>query len=115
MEHLPGFGGRRRVKQSERNVLAEFLAEPSAICSPVPQVLKELSDTVSLCLRTHGLVIGTILLMHVRDDVIDGHRINQEKLMATGRMAGNMYCHTGDRFEMVRPVYDSEKSLSTYR
>ena len=60
----------------------------------------------------HGLVIGTILLLHVRDDIIDGHRINQERLMATGRMAGNMYCRTSDRFEMVRPVYDPEKSLT---
>ena len=60
----------------------------------------------------HGLVIGTILLMHVRDDIIDGYRINQERLMATGRMAGNMYCRTSDRFEMVRPVYDPEKSLT---
>lgn len=63
----------------------------------------------------HGLVIGTILLMHVRDDIIDGHRIDQDKLMATGRMAGNMYCRTNDRFDMVRPVYDSEKSLSANR
>ena len=63
----------------------------------------------------HGLVIGTILLMHVRDDVIDGHRIDQSKLMATGRMAGNMYCRTSDRFEMVRPVYDSEKKAVVNR
>ena len=59
----------------------------------------------------HGLVIGKILLMHVSDDVIDGHRIDQAKLMATGRMAGNMYCRTNDRFEMVRPVYDPEKNV----
>ena len=58
----------------------------------------------------HGLVIGKILLMHVSDDVIDGHRIDQAKLMATGRMAGNMYCRTNDRFEMARPVYDPEKN-----
>ena len=58
----------------------------------------------------HGLVIGKILLMHVSDDVIDGHRIDQAKLMATGRMAGNMYCRTNDRYEMVRPVYDPEKN-----
>ena len=57
----------------------------------------------------HGLVIGKILLMHVSDDVIDGHRIDQAKLMATGRMGGNMYCRTNDRFEMVRPVFDPEK------
>ncbi|MQG63575.1 MAG: hypothetical protein FI708_12605 [SAR202 cluster bacterium] len=61
------------------------------------------------------MVIGTILLMHVRDDVIDGHRIDQAKLMATGRMAGNMYCRTNDRFEMVRPVYDPEKKAVVTR
>ena len=63
----------------------------------------------------HGLVIGKILLMHVSDDVIDGHRIDQAKLMATGRMAGNMYCRTNDRFEMVRPVYDPEKNAVVTR
>ncbi len=63
----------------------------------------------------HGLVIGTILLMHVHDDVIEGHRIDQAKLMATGRMAGNMYCRTNDRFEMVRPVYDPEKKAVVNR
>jgi flavin reductase (DIM6/NTAB) family NADH-FMN oxidoreductase RutF len=57
----------------------------------------------------HGLVIGKIVLLHIRDDVIDGHRIDQAKLMATGRMAGNMYCRTNDRYEMVRPVFDPEK------
>ena len=61
----------------------------------------------------HGLVIGTILMMHVRDDIISGHRIDQAKLMATGRMAGNMYCRTSDRYEMGRPVFDPEKSMST--
>jgi flavin reductase (DIM6/NTAB) family NADH-FMN oxidoreductase RutF len=63
----------------------------------------------------HGLVIGTIVLMHVRDDIIDGHRINQALLKPTGRLAGNMYCHTADTFELVRPVYDPEKSLTVYR
>ena len=63
----------------------------------------------------HGLVIGTILLMHVRDDIIDGHRIDQSKLMATGRMAGNMYCRTNDRYEMVRPVYNAENKAVSNR
>lgn len=63
----------------------------------------------------HGLVIGDILLMHVRDDIIDGHRIDQDKLMATGRMAGNMYCRTNDRYEMVRPVYDPATGAAVQR
>jgi len=53
----------------------------------------------------HGLVIGQIVLMHIRDDIIDGHRINHQRLKPTGRLAGSMYCHTSDVFEMVRPVY----------
>ena len=55
--------------------------------------------------RQNGLVIGEIVRMHVRDDIISGHRIDQAKLKATGRLAGNMYCHTLDTFELVRPTY----------
>lgn len=55
-------------------------------------------------LHQHGLVIGEIVLMHVWDDIIDGHRINHQRLRPTGRLAGNMYCYTADTFEMVRPA-----------
>ena len=60
----------------------------------------------------HGLVIGEVVLVHVRDDIIDGHRINQQRLKPTGRLAGNMYCHTTDVFEMVRPSYQPDPSQS---
>ena len=54
----------------------------------------------------NGLVIGEVVLLHIRDDLIDGHRINHQLLKPTGRLAGSMYCHTADIFEMVRPVYE---------
>ncbi len=54
----------------------------------------------------HGLVIGEVVLLHIRDDLIDGHRINHHLLKPTGRLAGSMYCHTAEVFELVRPVYD---------
>ena len=57
---------------------------------------------------SHGLVIGTIVMLHIWDDLIDGHRINHQRLQPTGRLAGNMYCHTADTFELVRPVYTPE-------
>ena len=63
----------------------------------------------------HGLVIGTIILAHIRDDIINGHRIDHHLMKPTGRLAGSMYCHTADTFELVRPVYDPEKSLAAYR
>ncbi len=53
----------------------------------------------------HGLVIGEVVLLHIRDDIIDGHRVDHHLLKPTGRLAGSMYCHTADVFEMVRPVY----------
>ena len=62
--------------------------------------------------HAHGLVIGEIVLMHVRDDIIEGHRINHHILKPTGRLAGNMYCHTDDTYEMVRPVYDPAKTAA---
>ncbi|PKB70576.1 MAG: hypothetical protein BZY87_10005 [SAR202 cluster bacterium Io17-Chloro-G6] len=95
---------------------SEIVKAPRVAESPVNIECKlDQVVTIGSGEHEHGLVIGTILLMHVRDDIIDGHRIDQSKLMATGRMAGNMYCHTGDRFELVRPVYDPEKSLSANR
>ena len=56
----------------------------------------------------HGLVIGEVVLLHIRDDIIDGHRVNHQLLKPTGRLAGSMYCHTADVFEMVRPVYQPD-------
>lgn len=56
--------------------------------------------------QQHGLVIGEVVLLHIRDDLIDGHRINHHLLKPTGRLAGSMYCHTAEVFEMTRPVYD---------
>ena len=90
---------------------SQIVKPPRVAESPV-NIEGELDQVVQIGSgpHEHGLVIGKILLMHVSDDVIDGHRIDQAKLMATGRMAGNMYCRTNDRFEMVRPVYDPEKN-----
>jgi len=99
--------------------IAGLTHAPSQIVKPprVAEIECKLDQIVQIGsgAHEHGLVIGTILLMHVRDDVIDGHRIDQAKLMATGRMAGNMYCRTNDRFEMVRPVYDPEKEAVVNR
>ncbi len=53
----------------------------------------------------HHLVIGEIALMHIRDDIINGHRIDHDRLKPVGRLAGNMYCSTHDTYELVRPSY----------
>ena len=57
----------------------------------------------------HGLVIGEILRMHVRNDVLyegpNGYRVNHQALQPTGRLAGNSYCRTDDVYELIRPHY----------
>ena len=56
----------------------------------------------------NALVIGHIVSMRVRDDIIEGHRINHDNLKPVGRLAGNMYCDTHNTYELVRPVYRPE-------
>ncbi|HWE03375.1 MAG TPA: flavin reductase family protein [Tepidisphaeraceae bacterium] len=51
-----------------------------------------------------NVVIGRIVLMHADESVLDaaGH-IDPDKLATVGRMGGNLYCKTHDRFELERP------------
>ena len=49
------------------------------------------------------VVIGEVLAIHISEDVLDGTRIDNDALQAIGRMAGNSYINTRDRFELERP------------
>jgi flavin reductase (DIM6/NTAB) family NADH-FMN oxidoreductase RutF len=49
------------------------------------------------------LILGEVVRFHVDDAIFEDFRIDPEKLGAVGRMAGNTYCQTTDRFELVRP------------
>ena len=85
---------------------SELVRAPLVAESPVNMECK-LNQVVEVGDGTnHGIVIGEILLMHIRDDIINGHRINHGRLKPVGRLAGNMYCKTDDVYEMVRPQYD---------
>ncbi len=90
-------------------VPSQIVRAPRVAESPVNMECR-LNQVVNIGegLHQHGLVIGEIVLMHIRDDIIDGHRINHQRLRPTGRLAGNMYCHTAETFEMVRPVYQPD-------
>lgn len=88
---------------------SEVVRAPLVAESPVNMECK-LTQVVEIGDGTnHGIVIGEILLLHIRDDIIDGHRINHQLLKPVGRLAGNMYCKTDDVYEMVRPQYDGRE------
>jgi len=49
------------------------------------------------------VVLGEVLRFHVREDLVEDFRVDPAGLDAVGRMAGNTWVHTRDRFELVRP------------
>jgi flavin reductase (DIM6/NTAB) family NADH-FMN oxidoreductase RutF len=50
-----------------------------------------------------AIIIGEILLWHVRDDLLVGGRMDFGRLDAVGRLGGAVYTRTRDRFDMPRP------------
>jgi flavin reductase (DIM6/NTAB) family NADH-FMN oxidoreductase RutF len=60
-----------------------------------------------------GFVIARILLFHVRDDLLEGGRIQPGRLHAIGRLGGHGYCRTRDIFEIPRP--DPERELERWK
>ena len=53
----------------------------------------------------HSLVLGEIVYFHIRDDLYNPAtgRIDMHRLQPVGRLAGNLYTHVHDIFEMKRP------------
>jgi flavin reductase (DIM6/NTAB) family NADH-FMN oxidoreductase RutF len=49
------------------------------------------------------VVLGEIVRLHVQASLEDNFRIDPEKLDAVGRMAGNTWVSTRDRFDLIRP------------
>ena len=48
--------------------------------------------------------IGEVVLFHVKDELWTGKDIDGVGLKAVGRLGGNFYCRTTDRFAMRRPL-----------
>ncbi len=49
------------------------------------------------------IVLGQIVRFHIRPDLVENFRIDPEQLDAVGRMAGNTWSTTRDRFDLIRP------------
>ncbi|QHS15709.1 flavin reductase family protein [haloarchaeon 3A1-DGR] len=60
-----------------------------------------LHDTVSVGGST--LVLGEVVYAHVDEAITTDGKLDVRKLDAVGRLAGDWYAETGDRFELERP------------
>jgi len=65
----------------------------------------KLVQTVEVSTRPRGgtLIIGEVVRFHIDEAVVKNFRVDADKLRAIGRMGGNEYARTRDRFEMIRP------------
>ena len=80
---------------------------PRVAAAPVSMECR-LSQIIPVGNLPHHLIVGEIVHMHVRDDVFDPAtgRLDMQRLKPVGRLAGHLYTHVHDIFEMKRPSVD---------
>lgn len=81
------------------------LVKPARVAESLVQMECKLQQIVVVSDRPSGaaLVIGEVVRFHVDDGIVENFRIDPDKLLAIGRMGGNTYSRTRDRFDIARP------------
>ncbi|MEE8205227.1 MAG: flavin reductase family protein, partial [Dehalococcoidales bacterium] len=72
-------------------------AKVSLECRLVQKI--DLVDGPSL----RNVVIAEVVLVHIKDEVLVEGKVDPSRLRAVGNMGKDVYCRTGDIFEMKRP------------
>jgi flavin reductase (DIM6/NTAB) family NADH-FMN oxidoreductase RutF len=80
---------------------------PRVAAAPVNMECR-LAQIIPIGNLPHHLIVGQIVHMHVRDDVFDPAtgRLDMHRLKPVGRLAGHLYTHVHEIFEMKRPAVD---------
>jgi flavin reductase (DIM6/NTAB) family NADH-FMN oxidoreductase RutF len=90
------------VEAGLTKLASERVAPPRIAEAPVAMECR-LERIVEIGRAGTAIIVGEILLWHVRDDLVVNGRLDPGKLDAVGRMSGSSYTRTRDRFDMVRP------------
>ncbi|MGH9589324.1 MAG: flavin reductase family protein [Terracidiphilus sp.] len=88
--------------------LASELVRPPRVAESKVHMECRLRQIVRVSDQPGGgnLVLGDVLRFHVLEDVLlDGLKIDPDRLSAIGRMGGPVYVRTHDRFQMQRPKW----------
>jgi flavin reductase (DIM6/NTAB) family NADH-FMN oxidoreductase RutF len=65
---------------------------------------------------SYTLVLGQVIHMRVRNDLLDVNgRIDVTRLAPVGRLAGNAYCRVSDTFTLNRDTFDTLQNLPNRR
>ena len=81
---------------------SELVRSPRIAECPVSLECR-VTQVIELGRSRHSLVIGEVLLVHVRDDLYRDGTIDVARLRPVARLAGNEYCRLGEVFELDRP------------
>jgi flavin reductase (DIM6/NTAB) family NADH-FMN oxidoreductase RutF len=94
---------------AELTPLASELVKPPRVAESRIHLECRLRQLVRVSDKPGGgtLILGDVLRFHIQDDLLDGFKIDPDKLKAIGRMGGPTYCRTRDRFNIPRPVREA--------
>ena len=81
------------------------LVKPFRVAESHVSMECKLMQIIDISAKPFGgsLVLGEVVRFHIDDRIVEDFRIDPEKLRAIGRMGGNEYSRTRDRFSMIRP------------
>ncbi len=98
--------------------------EPSAVVKPprlaIAPAHLEARELQTLLIGGNQVVMGEVLVVHVRDEFIDAEslRVKTEEMHMIGRLQGGEaggYCHTREPFHMKRLTYAEWQALAEKR
>lgn len=85
--------------------IASLAVKPPRVAESPAQMECKLLQVIYTSHQPGGgvVVLGEIVRFHVREDLLDGFRVDADGLNAVGRMAGNSWVRTRDRMEFSKP------------
>ena len=86
------------------------LVRPSRVKESLVNMECTLLNTIDVSDKPLGgtLILGTVVRFHIDDSIVEDFRIDPDKLLGVGRMGGNYYSRTRDRFELIRPAVNKK-------
>jgi flavin reductase (DIM6/NTAB) family NADH-FMN oxidoreductase RutF len=86
--------------------LAGLKSAPSAIVKP-PRLEASPINLECRLLRIveveeTGLILGRVVMVHAKDEILEGGRVDPRRLTFVGRLGDDLYCRVNDLFERKR-------------
>jgi flavin reductase (DIM6/NTAB) family NADH-FMN oxidoreductase RutF len=86
--------------------LSGLQSAPSALVKP-PRLAESPINLECRLLRIveveeTGLILGRVVMVHAKDEILEGGRVDPRRLAFVGRMGDDLYCRVNDLFERKR-------------